>query len=144
MPDIERTLTVATPLPRVWEFMTDFTTTEEWDPPTVSTTRTSGDGGVGTTYHNVSKLLGKEQEVEYTVSQVDPQQLFQVEGVSGSVELRDTITFEPTDEGGTRLTYKAEFHPTGASKLAEPLLPPALKLLGDHVEKSLQATLEKL
>jgi hypothetical protein len=28
----------------VWAFLSDFTTTEEWDPPTVSTVRVTGDG----------------------------------------------------------------------------------------------------
>jgi uncharacterized protein YndB with AHSA1/START domain len=59
MPKIERTMTVQKPLDQVWAYLTDFTNTEEWDPPTVSTTRISGDGGVGTVYRNVSKILGR-------------------------------------------------------------------------------------
>src|SRR5687768_13045234 len=57
MPSIERTLTVHVPLERVWEYLTDFVTTEEWDPPTVSTTLVSGDGDVGSVYKNVSRIL---------------------------------------------------------------------------------------
>ena len=144
MTDVERTVTVSTPLEKVWPYLLDFTNTESWDPPTVSTTRTSGDGGVGTTYHNVSKILGTEQEVEYRVVQVEEQRLLQLEGDAGSVKLLDTITFERTAEGGTAVTYNAEFNPTGAAKLATPLLPPALKVLGDKVAASLEEKLAAL
>src|SRR5688572_7664880 len=72
MPHIERTITVPKPVDQVWAFLSDFTTTELRDPPTVRTTRESGDGGVGTVYRNVSKILGHETEIEYTVVDVEP------------------------------------------------------------------------
>lgn len=145
MAHVERTLTTSTDIHTVWDYLTDFTTTEEWDPPTVSTTRTSGDGGVGTTYHNVSSLLGSENEVDYVVSAVVPLERFEVRGDAGtSMDLHDTITFERPPEGGTRVTYRAEFIPHGAAKLAEPLLPPGLKLLGDKVAGRLQECLDGL
>ena len=46
---IERTVTVDRPPAEVFAYLADFTTTTEWDPGTVRTTRESGDGGVGTT-----------------------------------------------------------------------------------------------
>jgi uncharacterized protein YndB with AHSA1/START domain len=141
---VERTITVSTPLSKVWPYLADFTTTEEWDPPTVSTTRTSGDGGVGTTYHNVSKLLGKETDATYTVVRREEESVLELEGESGSVGLHDTITFASTADGGTEVTYHAEFHPTGAGKLVEPLLPPALKVLGDKVAAQMTEKLEQL
>ena len=49
MPSVERTVTVTQPIEKVWAYLSDFRTTEEWDPPTVSTVRTSGDGGVAFT-----------------------------------------------------------------------------------------------
>jgi uncharacterized protein YndB with AHSA1/START domain len=144
MASVERTVTTSTPLERVWDYMTEFRNTEEWDPPTVRTVRTSGDGGVGTVYHNTSTFLGQQTEVDYEVVEVVPHQRFVLRGDAGSVQLRDTLTFESTPEGGTALTYRAEFHPHGASKLAEPLLPPALKVLGDKVAATMQECLERL
>ena len=93
MPSVERTVTTDQPLSKVWAYLSDFTNTEEWDPPTVTTTRTSGDGDVGTTYHNVSKLLGSEQEVDYVVTEYDVEKTFQLKGDAGSIKLLDTITF---------------------------------------------------
>jgi uncharacterized protein YndB with AHSA1/START domain len=144
MASVERTVTTSAPIERVWGYLTDFTNTEEWDPPTETTTRTSGDGGVGTTYHNVSKLLGTEQEVDYRVVRYDEHSRFELEGDAGSVKLHDTMTFASTPEGGTEVTYHAEFHPTGAAKLAEPLLPAGLKILGDKVASSLEEKLAQL
>ena len=145
MAHVERTLTTDTDIHVVWDYLTDFTTTEEWDPPTRSTERTSGDGGVGTTYHNVSSFLGAESEVDYVVSAVVPLERFELCGDAGtSMDLHDTITLKPRPEGGTSVTYRAEFHPHGAAKLAEPLLPPGLKVLGDRVAASLQERLDAL
>lgn len=145
MAHVERTLTTSTDIHTVWDYLTDFRTTEEWDPPTVSTERTSGDGGVGTTYHNVSSFLGSQSEVDYVVSAVEPLERFEIRGDAGrSLDLHDTITFERLPEGGTRVTYRAEFRTHGAAKLAEPLLPPGLKVLGDKVAASMQEHLDAL
>ena len=143
MPSVERTVTTDQPLTKVWEYLSDFTNTEEWDPPTVTTTRTSGDGGVGTTYHNVSKLLGSEQEVDYVVTEYDVEKTLQLAGDAGSIKLLDTITFESTGTG-TSVTYHAEFNPEGAAKLATPLMPAALKVLADKVASSMQEKLDQL
>ncbi len=80
MPSVERTLTVDKPIEQVWEYLSDFRTSEEWDPPTVSTERTSGDGGVGTTYRNVSKFLGNETEVAYEVTEYVERERYQLRG----------------------------------------------------------------
>ena len=143
MPSVERTVTTDQPLSKVWEYLSDFRNTEEWDPPTVTTTRTSGEGGVGTTYHNVSKLLGSEQEVDYRVTIFDVEKTFQLEGDAGSIKLLDTITFASTGTG-TSVTYHAEFTPEGAAKLAEPLMPAGLKILADKVAASMQEKLDRL
>jgi carbon monoxide dehydrogenase subunit G len=148
MASVERTITVQQPVAKVWEYLADWTNTEEWDPPTVSTERRSGDGGVGTTYTNVSKLLGHETETEYVVTQHDVGKVFQLEGDAGSVKVCDTITFEGSSgaDGSeqTTVTYQSEFQPVGAAKLAAPLLPPALKILGDRVAARLQECLDTL
>ena len=148
MASVERTITVGQPVAKVWAYLADFTTTEEWDPPTVSTVRRSGDGGVGTTYTNVSKFLGHETETEYVVTEHEVGRRLQLEGDSGSVKVLDTITFEPSTGdagvGETTVTYRSEFHPVGVARLAEPLLPPALKILGDKVAASLEERLKAL
>jgi hypothetical protein len=53
---IARTVTVDRPAGVVFDYVSDFTTTTEWDPGTVDTVRVDGDGGVGTTYRNRSRF----------------------------------------------------------------------------------------
>lgn len=143
MKSLERTLTVEKPLDRVWAYLTDFTHTEEWDPPTMSTVRTAGDGGLGTVYHNVSKSGGKNVEIDYTVIAYEPQRRFQLRGDNPSVTMTDTITFEESD-GTVVITYHVDFEPHGAAKLAEPLMPLALKRLGDSAGDSMLEHLQTL
>jgi len=143
MPSIERTLSVDVPLERVWTFLTDFTTTEEWDPPTVSTTLVSGDGDVGSVYRNVSKILGRETEIDYTVVEREPMTLFRLAGRTSSMTMLDTMEFEQIGDR-TRVTYTAEFKPEGVAKLIEPLMPLGLKKLGDDAAESIVRELERL
>lgn len=143
MPSVERTVTVTQPVEKVWAYLSDFTNTEEWDPPTVSTVRTSGDGGVGTTYENVSKFLGKETAATYEVVRAEPNRVLELTGSASGMDLHDTITFEERD-GRTAVTYHSEFLPNGMAKLASLLLDGGLELLGNRVAKSLEEKLSAL
>lgn len=144
MPELERTITVDTPVTTVWTYLKDFTHTEEWDPPTVRTERVSGDGGAGTRYHNVSKVLGRETEIEYVVTECVEEQRLQLRGDAGSVDLLDTMTFAATPQGGTSLTYHLEFTPRGVAKLATPILPAAFARLADSTAAQLERSLQQL
>jgi uncharacterized protein YndB with AHSA1/START domain len=133
MKHIERTITVDKPAERVWEYLSDFRSTNDWDPGTVLTERTSGDGGAGTTYRNTSKLLGRETELEYTVTEVVPGRRNTLEGRNRSVTSRDSITVDPTP---------AELH--GVAAVGTPVLDLPLKKLGDDAERSLARALDRL
>ena len=144
MPSIERVVEVSTPVDRVWSFLTDFTTTEQWDPPTQSTELVSGDGGVGSVYRNVSKILGHDTEIEYTVTEVQPRSRFRLHAQTDSMSMVDTIDFEEQPGGGTRVTYSMEVTPEGVAKLAEPLMPLGLKKIGDDAAEQMTSVLEGL
>jgi uncharacterized protein YndB with AHSA1/START domain len=143
MASVERTVTVAQPVETVWAYLSDFTTTERWDPPTVTTRRTSGDGGVGTTYRNVSRLLGRTTEVTYEVVRFEPHRVFELSGRASRLDLHDTITFAARD-GHTAVTYRSVFRPRGVARLAEPLLALGLQVLGSKVAASLEDELAGL
>ena len=44
------------------------------------TERVSGDGGVGTTYLNTSKFMGRETQLTYVVQTHEPDRLFALRG----------------------------------------------------------------
>lgn len=139
--EIRRTMTLSRPPEEVFAYLQDFTTTTEWDPGTVRTTLVSGDGGVGTRYHNVSRFLGRETELVYVVEEVDAPRRLRLRGENKTVVAHDTMTLTPTASGATELTYHARFDFKGVARLVAPLLAPAFKRLGDEAEKGLLAAL---
>jgi hypothetical protein len=143
MPHIERTITVPGRQEDVWAFLSDFTTTEQWDPPTRHTERIHGDGGVGTRYRNVSTVLGSTTEIIYTVVAHEAPRRLELDGRTSSMTMHDSVLVEQ-DGTDVRVVYRAEFFPEGAAKLLTPLLPPALKVLGDSAAKQMEDCLLRL
>ena len=143
MKTLERTVRVDKPLDRVYDYLVDFENTEEWDAGTVRTTRVSGDGGVGTTYENVSRFLGKETELTYVVVALEAGRTIVLRGENSSVIAHDTMQLTG-DEEQTEVRYTAEFEFRGVAKYLEPLLTLPLKRLGDDAEDSLRIALDKL
>ncbi|MBB6628014.1 SRPBCC family protein [Nocardioides sp. KIGAM211] len=135
-------LTQASP-DRVFAYLSDFTTTTEWDPGTVSTVRIQGDGGVGTTYRNVSKFLGRESELTYTVEELTTPRKIALRGENKTVTAHDTMELKAAG-AGTEVTYTADFTFKGVARFVAPLLAPALKKLGDDAEEGLADALGKL
>ena len=134
--------TPATPA-AVFGYLSDFTHTNEWDPGTVETRLVSGDGGVGTTYHNTSKFLGRETELTYEVVTHEPDSRFGLRGENSSVIAHDTMDITPHGSG-SRVTYTADFEFKGIGRFVAPLLALPLKKLGDDAEKGLREALSKL
>ena len=127
----------------VFAYLSDFTNTNEWDPGTVRTERVSGDGGVGTTYHNTSKFMGRQTELTYVVVELRPDSRFALRGENKSVIASDSMDIAPLGEGA-RVTYTADFEFKGLGRFVAPLLMPALKKLGDDAEQGLREALSKL
>lgn len=127
----------------VFAYLSDFTTSNEWDPGTVETELVSGDGGVGTTYRNTSKFLGRETRLTYEVVRHEPDTVFALRGENSSVIAHDTMEIEPSGFA-SKVTYTADFEFKGLGRLVAPLLAPALKKLGDHAEEGLRQALAKL
>ncbi|MCW2847364.1 MAG: polyketide cyclase [Marmoricola sp.] len=127
----------------VFAYLSDFTHTNEWDPGTVNTVLVSGNGGVGTTYRNTSKFMGRETELTYEVVEHQPNSLFALRGENSSVVANDRM--EITAIGlASKVTYTADFEFKGLGRFIAPLLAPALKKLGDEAEHGLREALAKL
>src|SRR5450432_260569 len=105
---LRRTVVTDKPLGAVFDYLSDFTTTTEWDPGTVTTVRQQGDGGVGTTYLNTSQFLGRTSELTYVVRELVDRERIQLRGENKTLTAVDTITFRPVPSG-TEVTYAAEF-----------------------------------
>lgn len=128
---------------RAWAYLSDFTTTNEWDPGTVETKRVTGDGGVGSTYRNVSKFLGRKTELTYQVLDYQPGRRLALVGRNKSVVAHDTITLEPSGSG-TRVTYEVDFDFQGFASVVAPLVAPALKKLADDGQAGMEKALARI
>jgi len=127
----------------VFAYLSDFTNSSEWDPGTVRTVLVSGDGGVGTTYLNTSKFMGRQTELTYEVVTHQPHSVFALRGENSSVIVQDTMEIEPIGFAA-RVTYTADFQFKGLGRFIAPLLSPTLKKLGDEAEAGLRKALSQL
>ena len=139
---VQKTVVVDKPLDVVFGYLSDFTTTTEWDPGTVVTVKRHGDGGVGTTYLNTSRFLGRETQLTYVVHDLIPGQRIQLRGENKTVIAVDTMSFRSVD-AATEVTYTAEFTFKGLSRLLAPLLRPALERLGTEAETGIHKALSQ-
>jgi carbon monoxide dehydrogenase subunit G len=140
---VQQTVVVDKPLEAVFGYLSDFTTTTEWDPGTVVTVNQQGDGGVGTTYLNTSKFLGRETHLTYIVHDFIPGRRVQLYGENKTVIAIDTMTFR-TVGAATEVTYTAEFTFKGPSRLLAPLLRNAFDRLGAAAEIGMRQALNRL
>ena len=140
---VERTFTVPRPPEEVFDYLADFTHTEEWDPGTVETRRTSGDGGVGTTYDNTSDFMGRRVELTYeTIVHERPTRL-QFRGNRGQTYTTDTMTFTASG-AGTEIHYRADFDLGALLNLVAPFLfQRKLEKLADETVAQLQQVLSR-
>jgi len=140
---LHKTVTAGKPRDAVFGYLSDFTTTTEWDPGTVTTVRQHGNGGVGTTYLNTSTFLGRTTQLTYVVDELVDQKLIQLRGENKTVTAVDTLTFRSVD-AGTEVTYTAEFTFKGLSRIVAPLLKPAFERLGNEAEAGMRKALNRL
>ena len=140
---VQKTVVVDKPLDTVFGYLSDFTTTTEWDPGTVVTVHRQGDGGVGSTYLNTSKFLGRETQLTYIVREFIPGKRVQLRGENKTVIAVNTMTFRAVG-AATEVTYTAEFTFKGPSRLLAPLLRAAFDRLGTEAETGMNKALNRL
>jgi hypothetical protein len=140
---ISRTVSTTASLEQAFAYLADFTTTNQWDPGTVRTTRLSGDGGVGTRYRNVSRFLGRETELDYVVTALEPGRLLRLRGENASVASEDEMRFA-TEAGRTTVTYRATLRLKGFRVLTAPVVALAFRRLAHEAENGLRTALSRL
>jgi carbon monoxide dehydrogenase subunit G len=140
---LQKTVVVDKPLDAVFDYLSDFTTTTEWDPGTVITKNPHGTRGIGTIYLNTSRFLGRQTQLEYVVREYAPGERIQLRGENKTVIAIDTITFR-TEGHSTEVTYSAELTFKGPSRLLTPILKPAFERLGAKAQTGMQKALNRL
>jgi carbon monoxide dehydrogenase subunit G len=134
-----------TPRPpeEMFAYLSDFSTTAEWDPGVIEAERL-GEEPVreGTEFRLLARFLGRKTPLTYRIVEYDPPTAVTFRGESPTVVSLDRITFEPSN-GGTRITYDADLTLNGALKLADPLLRLAFKRVGARALAGLRSALQE-
>jgi dehydrogenase/reductase SDR family protein 12 len=106
---LHETADVARPIEEVFAYVSDFTTTIEWDATATRAQKlTPGPLRIGTEFEVECALPVGSIQLHYRILKLEPHRLIELEGSSKFFTVRDTITFTPSDKG-THIDYKAEF-----------------------------------
>lgn len=143
MINVERTFLVKRPVEVVVNYLKDFANAEQWDPGTKSCTQeSSGPIEVGTTWHNVSEIKGKETELAYRLATLDGGHIVFI-GENKTATSTDDITVTAA-EGGSSIKYHAQIEFHGIAKLAGPFLQSEFEGLGDQTATQITEAIEAL
>jgi carbon monoxide dehydrogenase subunit G len=122
-------------------YLSDFSTTAEWDPGVVEAQRLGDEPiGEGTEFHVVAQFLGRRTPLSYRVTDHDPPHAITLRGENATVVSVDRMTFEESGEG-TRITYDARLTLKGPLALLDPVLAVVFSRIGDRALAGLRQTL---
>lgn len=125
----------------VFAYLSDLSTTREWDPGVVKAERLNSQAvGEGTEFRLLAEFLGRRNQLIYRIVEYDPPHAVTFLGENATVISRDRITFESTTMG-TRLTYDADLALRGMLRIADPFLGLAFNRVGDRALAGLRRTL---
>lgn len=132
------------PPQEVFDFITNPANTPKWQNGTESGKWVSEvPGGVGSIFHTVGRVMGREIDMDIEISQWNRPSLWGLRGKSGPLKFENTNKFEPKD-GGTLLVQSFEGEVGGFFKLAEGLAINQMKKQVEGDGQSLKKLLETM
>ena len=132
------TVQIDRPPAAVFAFVSDPAHFPQWAGTLVKESRQTSPGpvGVGTTFTQVNRLLGRRFTSEMRVVTYEPARRFDYETTAGPIRFAGHYTFAPV-AGGTRFTSVDESQPAGWLRYLQPLLQP-------FAQRQITANLHKL
>jgi carbon monoxide dehydrogenase subunit G len=130
-------------LEEVFAYVSDFSTTAEWDPGVRSAHQlNTGPIGEGTRFTVEVVFLGRVLPMEYQIIAYDPPHRVELQGTNSNSTARDIITFE-TVRDRTRITWTLDIELRGPSRILQPLMGLPLRRLGRKALDGLAARLDR-
>jgi carbon monoxide dehydrogenase subunit G len=139
---VEREIATTCRRERAFDFVADFSTTQEWDPG-IQVARRLDDRpiGVGSRFELVSRFGSTEQTIVYEIAAYDRPTSVTFVGEGKTFRGTDAISF--SDEGGgTRVTYVADLGLKGLTGLALPFIRGRLDAMSDDAVDGLRQALD--
>jgi carbon monoxide dehydrogenase subunit G/quercetin dioxygenase-like cupin family protein len=139
---IEQSVEIERPLEEVFVFVADPRNDARWAPACEEVQKTSeGPPGVGTTFRQVGRLLGRRFEVPLEITAYEPNRKLGIKPGAGPVQLTHLRSVEGTTDG-TRLTITLEGQTGGFFRVADPIFARLAKRLFKASLANLKSVLE--
>jgi hypothetical protein len=127
----------------VFKRVSDFSTTEKWDPGVVEAEKITSDGiDIGARFRIVARFMGRNSELVYEITEFEPGRRVVLRGENATVLSVDEIIVEPDGEGSV-VKYSADLTLKGPLKLLDPLLGLAFDGIADKALAGLRDWLRK-
>jgi carbon monoxide dehydrogenase subunit G len=144
MTRVQQTIHVKAPIEAAFDYVADFSTTEEWDPGIVEASRLDvGPSREGSRFHVVSEFNGRKLPLEYTITAFERPRRVVLVGEGDTFHGVDEITFESAGSG-TMVTYVADLQLKGIARIVEPFMKGRFEELGRKAAAGLQRELDRL
>jgi carbon monoxide dehydrogenase subunit G len=141
---VERTVTVDRPVDEVAKYLSDFRTTEQWDPHTARCEREdTGPLGVGSRFVNTQRIGPLRSKYTYEITEFEPGRRVVLHSKSGSADLTDSMSFAG-DANRSSVTYVAEVQLKGVARAGEPLFRLLMNRLADDGARGMKDALHRL
>ncbi len=98
---------------------------------------------VGSRMAFVAQFLGKRMAYTYEIVEYAPTERLVMRTAEGPFPMETTYTWEPVDEGRTRMTLRNRGEPAGFSKLVAPFMESAMRKANQKDLANLKAILER-
>jgi carbon monoxide dehydrogenase subunit G len=136
------TVTTSRPPEEVFDYLADFSSVAEWDPG-VKEAYPVNSGGVrrGARFKVISRFLGRDVPLTYRTVELDRPHRVVLRATSDTVVSNDAISFRPTPNGGTLVTYDADLRLKGALRLAELPMRVLFRRIGERARDGLEEAL---
>jgi carbon monoxide dehydrogenase subunit G len=140
---VGRTIETACGRETAFDFVADFSTTQEWDPGIPSARRVDdGPLGLGSRFELVSRFGSTEQTIVYEITAFDRPNSVTFVGEGSKFAGTDVISFAPREGGGTTVRYVADLGLKGLASVAMPFIKGRLDEMSDRAVAGLRAALD--
>lgn len=116
---VEHSVVIEQPAERVFAFIIDIERQPDWVGPVERVANIApGPVQVGTTFTLTLGFMGRTAQAEQTVSRLEPNRVFEQKTTSGPIAAQVTLTVEPVDGGGSRVSNITEADISSVPRLA--------------------------
>lgn len=134
---------IALPAPDVFEFVADFSNNPRWQKGMQTATWTSDPPhGVGATYDQVARFLGRAVVTSFVVTALEPGRSITIASVESTFPITVTRSVEPLGDSACTVSADVWGDPSGFFRLAAPIMRPMMRRSIDRDYARLKELLE--